>query len=186
MEVSDSEFYDNQAQIGGVFYAIANSEFLIRTSTISRNFGNDASAVYGMANNSPYALKFYDSIFENNEADQNLMHLQLSEMLIENSTFTDNFAKFVNHGITLISSTVEMKESKVTFSEGFADSLDLSRLDTGFFNLFPASTLYINDNTVFSNLKALNQAVINAISQSDVFISNNVTFINNTLSSEGG
>ena len=79
-----------------------------------------------------------------------------------------------------------MKESKVTFTEGFADSLDLSRLDTGFFNLFPASTLYINDNTVFSNLRALNQAVINAISQSDVFISNNVTFINNTLSSEGG
>lgn len=85
-------------------------------------------------------------------------------MFIENSTFTDNFAKFVNHGITLISSKVEMRESEVTFTEGFADNLDLSRLDTGFFNLFPASELHIKDNTVFSNLKGLNQAVINAIS----------------------
>ena len=85
-------------------------------------------------------------------------------MFIENSTFTDNFAKFVNHGITLISSKVEMRESEVKFTEGFADNLDLSRLDTGFFNLFPASDLRIKDNTVFSNLKGLNQAVINAIS----------------------
>ena len=107
-------------------------------------------------------------------------------MYIENSVFIDNYARFVNHGITLLSSLVEMRESEVRFSEGFADSLDLARLDTGFFNLFPASTVYIKDNTIFRNLRALNQAVLNAISQSNVYISNNVTFVNNTLSSEGG
>ena len=75
MVVDDSEFRDNEAQIGGAFYAIANSGFVVRRSRITRNFGNDASAVYGMANNNEFALKFYDTVFENNEADQNLIHL---------------------------------------------------------------------------------------------------------------
>ena len=114
------------------------------------------------------------------------MHLLLSEMYIESSTFTDNSALFVNHGITLITSTLEMRESNVTFTEGFAETLDLERLDTGFFNLFLASKLHIKDNTIISNLKALNQAVLSAISQSNVYISNNVKFLNNTLSSEKG
>ena len=109
-----------------------------------------------MANNQPFALKFYNSTFQDNYGEQNLIHLSLSEMYIENSIFLDNYARFVNHGITLLSSLVEMRESEVRFSEGFADSLDLARLDTGFFNLFPASTVYIKDNTIFSNLRALN------------------------------
>ena len=75
MIVDDSDFSYNEAEIGGAFYAIANSGFVVSRSRISRNFGNDASAVYGMANNEEFALKFYDSVFENNEADQNLIHL---------------------------------------------------------------------------------------------------------------
>lgn len=69
MFVDDSDFSYNEAEIGGAFYAIANSGFEVSRSRISRNFGNDASAVYGMANNDKFALKFYDSVFENNEAD---------------------------------------------------------------------------------------------------------------------
>ena len=78
-----------------------------------------------MANTDDHALKFFDSVFKNNRADQNLIHLLLSEMYIESSTFTDNWALFVNHGITLITSSLEIRESNITFTEGFADTLNL-------------------------------------------------------------
>ena len=62
-----------------------------------------------------------------------------SNAYIFNSSFTDNYAVIVNHGITMISSNLEFVNSNVTFSDEFADSLkdeDLKKLDTGFFSLF--------------------------------------------------
>ena len=56
MDVTDSSFEQNAAEIGGVIYAIANSRFNIQNTQIIGNFGFDASAVYGMANNQQYAL----------------------------------------------------------------------------------------------------------------------------------
>ena len=70
----------------------------------------------------------------------------------------------MNHGITMITSTLVVKNCTIYFSEGFADTLDLSSVDTGFFNLFLTSKLYLQDNTTIKNLVALNQAVISAIS----------------------
>ena len=66
MDVTDSAFERNAAEIGGVIYAIANSRFNIKNTQIIGNFGFDASAVYGMANNQPFALQFYNSTFHNN------------------------------------------------------------------------------------------------------------------------
>ena len=82
------------------------------------------------------------------------MYLRSSEMLIDNSTFTDNSALYVNHGLSLITAKLEIRESTISFTEGFAETLNLERLDTGFFDLFLGSTLYIKDNSVISNLKA--------------------------------
>ena len=66
---TDSSFLNNRADTGGAFFAIAKSSFEIHSSLIAGNYGNDASAVYGMANSDPFALKFYDSVFENNYAE---------------------------------------------------------------------------------------------------------------------
>ena len=82
----------------------------------------------------------------------------------------DNAATFVNHGITMITSKTEFYNSTVTFSDGFSDSLDLTKLDCGFFSLFLSSTLILGNQTHISNLEALNQAVIAAFSLSNVYV----------------
>ena len=82
-----------------------------------------------------------------------------SNAYISDSSFTDNYAVIVNHGITMITSILEFVNSNVTFSDEFSDTLsdeDLKKLDTGFFSLFLQSEIYISDNTRISNLRALN------------------------------
>ena len=96
-----------------------------------------------------------------------------SNAYITDSSFTDNFANIVNHGITMITSNLEFVNSNVNFSEKFTEYLTdemLSKLDTGFFSLFLNSAITIGDNTRISNLKALNQAVLSAQSMSSVYI----------------
>ena len=139
-----------------------------------------------MANTDPEALKISNSWLQKNTADQNLVNLLLSEMVIEDSQFSDNSALLVNHGITMITSTLVMSNCTVFFSEGFAETLNLQQVDTGFFNLFLTSKLYIQNNTVIKNLYALNQAVLSAISQSSVYISGDVRFIDNKSKSSKG
>jgi hypothetical protein len=71
------------------------------------------------------------------------MQLMSSKAFVEDSVFLDNSATFVNHGITMITSTIEFYNSTVSFSPGFADTLDLSKLDCGFFSLFLSSVITI-------------------------------------------
>ena len=79
-----------------------------------------------------------------------------------------------------------MYNSTVTFTDGFADNLDLSKLDCGFFNLFLASKITIGQNSEISNLVALNQAVLSAFSLSSVYVSEDVRFFNNRATSLAG
>ena len=62
----------------------------------------------------------------------------------------------------------------------------MSKLDCGFFSLFLSSTLYLGQQSELSNLKALNQAALSAYSMSNVYISEDVRFINNTVLSATG
>lgn len=79
-----------------------------------------------------------------------------SKAYVQSSDFTNNYAQFVNHGITMITSEIEFFNSTVSFSDGFADNLDLSKLDCGFFSLFLSSKITIGQNTEIRNLVALN------------------------------
>lgn len=86
----------------------------------------------------------------------------------------------------MITSQTEIYNSTVTFSPGFADKLDLSKLDCGFFSMFLGSKLTLAQNSEISNLQALNKAVLCAFSQSSVFVSDSVTFRNNVALSASG
>lgn len=86
-----------------------------------------------------------------NFSRQNLIHILLSSMIIEKSTMSDNYAIFVTHGITLISSELWVQTTKIMFTDKgreLIDSLTLDKLDTGFFNLYLKSTIYISKGTV--------------------------------------
>lgn len=80
-------------------------------------------------------------MFVGNSAEQNLMQLMSSEAYIENSSFTNNFALRSTHGINMITSGLEVYKSTITFDPEFAATLDLTKLDCGFFSLFLGSTL---------------------------------------------
>ena len=56
----------------------------------------------------------------------------------------------------MITSNLEFLRSNVTFVDVDKDSLDVSKLDCGFFVLYLSSTIVIADNSNISNLKALN------------------------------
>ena len=51
------------------------------------------------------------------------MSLMSSQVIVEDTTFLDNSAKSVTHGITMIASTMEFYNSTVSFTKKFADSL---------------------------------------------------------------
>ena len=126
----------------------------------------------------------------------------LSSLSINNCTFTNNYAQIVTHGITLISSYLKMSNTMIQFERtcyrafnitpefdfiklcsediDFFERLDLSKLDTGFFNLYLTSTALITEDTIIKNLLAQKQAVAYVIGQSSLAVSNNVRFLNNT------
>ena len=70
----------------------------------------------------------------------------------------------------MITSNLDFVNSTITFTEGFADNLDLTMIDTGFFGLFLSSNITIRDHSRISNLQALNQAVLSAQSMSSVYV----------------
>ena len=115
-----------------------------------------------------------------------MIQLLVSNAYIEDSLFLDNSAIRVSHGFTLITSKLDFFNSTVNFSQGFADTLSLKKLDTAFFSLFLGSYIQIGRNTTISNMVALNQAVLSAYSLSEVNIHSGVNFINNTALSSTG
>ena len=115
------------------------------------------------------------------------MHMLLSSLKINHTLFMNNYAQVVTHGITLITSNLVLSDSLVEFNthcyytysltelrflrlcdddNRFEDRLDLSKLDTGFFNLYLTSKAHITDNTIVRNLIAQKQAVAYVIGKS--------------------
>ena len=108
---SFSEYHRNKATQGGVVFAINDSMFIFTTVKFESNRANDGAVLYGMYNSYDRALSFKDCAFNSNYAVQNLMQLMSSQAYVQSSSFTDNSATYVNHGITMITSTVEFYNS---------------------------------------------------------------------------
>ena len=111
LQVSNSTFTNNKGLQGGVIFAIQRSFFNVLNSTLSNNMAEDGGIVYGMGNQLSTAdykntdnLSLKSTLVEKNWSKQNLIHILLSTMLINDCKIVDNYAQFVTHGITLISS----------------------------------------------------------------------------------
>ena len=107
-------------------------------------------------------------------------------MLILDSVMVDNSAEKYTHGLSMISSTVEVSGSSISFSEEFAENLDVQYVEVGFFKLMLSSNLTISDETEIRNLRASNMGVVAALSLSSVYIRNGVRFLNNSALSQHG
>lgn len=56
----------------------------------------------------------------------------------------------------MITSTAEVYNSTISFSPSWADSLNVEKLDCGFFSMFLGSHLELGQHSVISNMRALN------------------------------
>lgn len=82
------------------------------------------------------------------------MHLLLTQVAIYNSTIEDNFSMLVNNGITLISSVLTVSNSLIQSTREMPATFDVTKVDTGFFNLYLGSSLDMGQNTIIRNLTA--------------------------------
>ena len=137
------------------------------------------------------------------------MNIQYSSIEIYNTTFQDNIALDVNHGLTMIGSKAKVDNVTVNYkNKDFLNSTP-SNVDTGFFNLnyrsamtmsssllrncrgsigavftiTGGSSLNIDRNTTFTNCTSLNGNVLHASSAKLIQVSNAV-FQNNSVSSD--
>ncbi len=72
------------------------------------------------------------------------MNILYSDIQMSNTTFIDNIALEVNHGITLIGSDAKFFNISVSYlNKTFLDSTEYN-VDTGFFNLNYRSSMIIS------------------------------------------
>lgn len=81
----------------------SDSYFECSSCLFDKNYANDTSTILG-SKNTMYTLLIKDSTFTENYSESNLMYLIFSNVQIINTRFVDNISKFINNGITVISS----------------------------------------------------------------------------------
>ena len=207
-DANKSSFTDNKAIQGGVIFAIQKSFFQIRNSVLRNNIAEDGGIIYAMSctNQSDGrvaryidlvdeegelvpSLLFLNSEISHNWAIQNMMQIILSDAQISNCSINDNYSYQVTHGITLISSTMVVDTTQISFSESMQDrvmQLFLDKLDTGFFNLYLFSDLVLTQGTEVRNLIAQKSAVLSASALSNIHTSHDVKFVGNTALNNDG
>lgn len=101
----------------------------------------------------------------------------------------DNYAHTVTHGFTMVESDVFLVNTRISNSDSMLTKLHTLRLDsvdTGFFNMYQGSRLFISDQSEIRNQIAQKQAILSAISQSSFYVSDGVSFSNNTSFNKEG
>jgi hypothetical protein len=107
------------------------------------------------------------------------MNIQYSNVEIYNTTFLDNIASEVNHGLTLIGSKAKIENITVNYkNKDFLNSTP-SNVDTGFINLNYRSSLTLS-SSLMRNCRGSIGAVFTVTGGSLLNIDRNTTFINCT------
>ena len=107
------------------------------------------------------------------------MKVQYSSIEIYNTTFLDNIASELNHGLTLISSNSKMENVTVNYqNKDFLNSSPF-KVDSGFFNLNYRSNLSMS-SSLLRNCRGSIGAVFIITGGSSLNIDRNTTFTNCT------
>ena len=105
------------------------------------------------------------------------MNIQYSSVEIYNTTFLDNIALEINHGLTFIASKAKISNMSVIYqNQDFLNSTP-SKVDTGFFNLNYRSTVTIS-SSLLRNCRGSIGAVFTVTGGSSLIIDRNTYFTN--------
>jgi hypothetical protein len=106
-----------------------------------------------------------------------MMNIQFSSIEIYNTTFQDNIASEINHGLTLIDSKAKIENVTVDYqNKDFLNSTP-SKVDSGFFNLNYGSTMTIS-SSLLRNCRGSVGAVFVITGGSSLNVEKNTTFKN--------
>ena len=107
------------------------------------------------------------------------MNVQYSTKEIYNTSFQDNIASEVNHGLTLIGSKAKIENVTVSYqNKDFLNSTP-SKVDSGFFNLNYRSNMSLS-SSLLRNCRGSTGAVFIITGGSSLNIDRNTTFTNCT------
>jgi hypothetical protein len=105
------------------------------------------------------------------------MKIQYSSVEIYNTTFLDNIALELNHGLTLITSKAKIENVSVNYqNKDFLNSTP-SIVDTGFFSLILKSALTVS-SSLLRNCRGSIGAIFTVTGGSSLTIDRNTTFTN--------
>ena len=113
---------------------------------------------------------------------QDTVHILRSSIKFYDSDMVDNYASTVSHGFTMVESDVFLEKTRISNSKSMIAKLlklRLAAVDTGFFNMYLSSQLFISNESEIRGLIAQKNAMLSAISQSSLYVSKNVRFIDN-------
>ena len=128
-------------------------------------------------------ISFVNSRFVNNTSGTNLINLLYSNANFTNTSFTDNIADSVNHGITLINSQATLSQVNINYTNDSFLWNNSYTVDTGFFNLNYQSVISIG-NSVIENCRGAMASVLYLTGSSQGRIGND-TVIRNSYSDSG-
>lgn len=117
------------------------------------------------------------------------MQIILSDARMDNCTIFDNISYQVTHGITMISSKLIVDRTEIyltSAAQSKVETLFLEKLDTGFFNLYLFSDIYVANESRIFNLIATKNAVLSASAQSNVYLSKDVQIYDNKAQGDDG
>eukprot|EP00347_Sterkiella_histriomuscorum_P022241 403331176 len=176
VEVINCTFIGNRALSKATIYINEDTEFLCDQCYFYSNYAKESSTIFAL-NVQSKIITVQNSIFKQNYHDSNLINFILSHGYFKNTQFIDNFANKVNHGITLIDSTVTVENVTVNYTQKEFLWANTYEVDAGFFSLNFQSQLDIT-NSLFQNCRGAQGSVIYATGYSSVTVDGNTTLKN--------
>lgn len=115
VEIINCTFINNRALSKATVYINEKTNFKCNQCYFYNNYAKESSGIFGL-NVNDFQILVQNSIFKNNWHDSNLINFILSKGVFKNTTFIDNYAAKVNHGITLINSNVVVSNITVNYT----------------------------------------------------------------------
>ena len=104
------------------------------------------------------------------------MYFIFSTILIENTKFIDNISDRINHGVTVVSSSVTASRILVDYTNDDFLYDNAYLVDSGFFLIQLQSSLTLTDNSIIQNCRGGIGSALYAAGSSNLTVSGDTIF----------
>eukprot|EP00347_Sterkiella_histriomuscorum_P016286 403353768 len=185
LNIKNSSFVNNLAtQYGGVLHLSTYSYFKADNCTFAQNIADEASVLDILGSNSESDVVLSNCKFFDNQAKKNTISIMQSSVLIQNSTFKNNYASSRSKNIFVGFSNLKIEDSQMFYDSQYLGSQDPDYSQGAFLSLIFEVNLIIA-NTQFINGSSQNGGALYIQGDSIIDIQNS-TFTDNYAQLKGG